>query len=380
MDTSDQLLREWPPGYGGVERVVHEMASVWGGTVYSFDVQGRSAYEQDALFVNYKRQTLPASQPLGRMTLPLPSRKLWRLLWSMRPLHGHLPCPGVLLLLVIARLVHRRRFVSVHWHCFLERGPGLHGLLFSLYQWLALRMLPAFSEVVTTSALLAQELVRCGCAPQRVSVLSCCLSEEQECKELAIPQRGFNDGDPLRIIFIGRLESYKRLDWLLESLSVLRVPWQLAVIGDGPLRIEFENISNALLGKKAPVSFHGRVDEASKLAQLARADLLVLPSDRCNEAFGIVQLEAMAAGIPSMAFQRRRSGMGWVAQLPALVWDQTPEALAAVLERLAGDRALLSQLGEQSRERYQQMFARRIWMQRLDELMPRSIESKVSGR
>jgi glycosyltransferase involved in cell wall biosynthesis len=122
------------------------------------------------------------------------------------------------------------------------------------------------------------------------------------------------------------------------------------------------------------------VDEASKLAQLARADLLVLPSDRCNEAFGIVQLEAMAAGIPSMAFQRRRSGMGWVAQLPALVWDQTPEALAAVLERLAGDRALLSQLGEQSRERYQQMFARRIWMQRLDELMPRSTERKVSGR
>ena len=35
----EQLLREWPPGYGGVERVAHEMASVWGGAVYSFDVQ-----------------------------------------------------------------------------------------------------------------------------------------------------------------------------------------------------------------------------------------------------------------------------------------------------------------------------------------------------
>ena len=380
MDTSDQLLREWPPGYGGVERVVHEMASVWGGTVYSFDVQSRSIHEQDALYVNYQRQTLPTSQPLGRMTLPLPSRKLWRLLWSMRPLHGHLPSPGVLLILVMARLVHRRRFVSVHWHCFLERGPGFHGLLFSLYQWMALRLLPAFSGVVTTSAVLAKELVTCGCAPQRVSVLSCCLSEEQECKALSIPPRVFNDGDPLRIIFIGRLESYKRLDWLLESISSLKVPWQLAVLGDGPLRIEFEKISNAVLGRKAPVSFYGRVDEASKLAQLALADLLVLPSDRCNEAFGIVQLEAMAAGIPALAFQRHRSGMGWVAQLPALVWKQTPEALPAVLERLASDRALLSQLGTQSRERYQQLFARQIWMHRLHELLPHSAERKVSGR
>ena len=116
------------------------------------------------------------------------------------------------------------------------------------------------------------------------------------------------------------------------------------------------------------------------MEQLAGADLLVLPSDRCNEAFGIVQLEAMAAGIPALAFQRYRSGMGWVAQLPALVWDQTPEALPAVLNRLAEDRLLLTQLGDQSRQRYQQMFARRIWMQRLDELLPRSAECQVSGR
>ena len=36
---TDQLLREWPPGYGGVERVAHELATVWGGVVWSFDAQ-----------------------------------------------------------------------------------------------------------------------------------------------------------------------------------------------------------------------------------------------------------------------------------------------------------------------------------------------------
>ena len=376
----EQLLREWPPGYGGVERVVHELASVWGGTVYSFDVQGRSKDELDALPVSYGRRVLPCSFSLGRMVMPLPSRRLWALLWSRRPLHGHLPSPGVLLVLLLARVLHPRRWVSVHWHSFLEPGSGVEGRMFGVYQWVVLRLLPLFSAVVTTSPVLAQELVRCGCRQQQVQVLSCCLSEEQECQALAIPARTWQQGDPLRLIFIGRLDSYKRLDWLLQSLARLEAPWQLAVLGDGPRRQAFEELSLSLLGPNAPVRFHGRVDEASKLEQLASADLLVLPSDRCNEAFGIVQLEAMAAGIPALAFQRHRSGMGWVAQLPALVWEQTPEALPAVLERLAADRALLSQLGVQSRERYQQMFARRIWMQRLRELMPRSAERKVSGR
>ena len=376
----DQLLREWPPGYGGVERVAHELASIWGGTVYSFDVQGRSKDELDALPVSYGRRVLPCSLSLGRMVMPLPSRRLWALLWSRRPLHGHLPSPGVLLVLLLARVLHPRRWVSVHWHSFLEPGSGVEGRMFGVYQWVVLRLLPLLSAVVTTSPVLAQELVRCGCRQQQVQGLSCCLSQEQECQALAIPNRAGQQGDPLRLIFIGRLDSYKRLDWLLQSLARLEAPWQLAVLGDGPRRQAFEELSLSLLGPNAPVRFHGRVDEASKLEQLARADLLVLPSDRCNEAFGIVQLEAMAAGIPALAFQRHRSGMGWVAQLPALVWEQTPEALSAVLERLAADRALLSQLGVQSRERYQQMFARGIWMQRLRELMPRSAERKVSGR
>ena len=376
----EQLLREWPPGYGGVERVVHELASVWGGTVYSFDVQGRSKQEVDALPVDYRRKVLPCSCSLGRMVIPLPSQGLWAMLCSRRPLHGHLPSPGVFLVLLLARVFHPRRWLSVHWHSFLEPGPGLQGRMFLVYQWLVLRLLPCFSAVVTTSPLLAQELVRCGCRQQQVQVLPCCLSEEQECQALAIPARSWQQGDPLRLIFIGRLDSYKRLDWLLQSLAALEAPWQLAVLGDGPRRQAFEALSLSLFGPQAPVQFYGRVDEASKLEQLALADLLVLPSDRCNEAFGIVQLEAMAAGIPSLAFQRHRSGMGWVAQLPALVWEQTPEALAAVLERLASDRALLSQLGQQSRERYQQMFAREIWMQRLRGLLPRSAERKVSGR
>ena len=115
----------------------------------------------------------------------------------------------------------------------------------------------------------------------------------------------------MRVLFIGRLGSYKRLDWLLHSLASVKSSWSLDVVGDGPRRTDFEALSDHLMASRSDgvVRFHGRLSEADKLSQLLAADLLVLPSESSNEAFGIVQLEAMAAGLPALAFQRWRSGM-----------------------------------------------------------------------
>ena len=364
----EQLLREWPPGYGGVERVAHELASVWGGTVYSLDVQRQEGAGHDPLPVSYPRRCLPSTKPLGRLQLPLPSRALLRLLRSPKPLHGHLPSPGVLLVLVLARLLRPRRRVTAHWHCFLDPDRNANGRLFALYQWLALRLIPLLSAVVTTSPVLVKELQRCGSAPERLFALPCCLSQEQEQFGLELPPHEPDASEPLRVLFIGRLDSYKRLDWLLQALATLATPWQLVVVGDGPKRPRFEQLAQRLFPQASPVRFLGRLPETAKLEQLAAAHLLVLPSDRSNEAFGIVQLEAMAAGRIALAFDQPRSGMGWVGQLPGLPWSQSPEGLAEVLQRLADQPALRQQLGLQARDRYRTLFARGVWLQQLQRL------------
>jgi len=167
------------------------------------------------------------------------------------------------------------------------------------------------------------------------------------------------------VLFIGRLDSYKRVDWLLEALAQLPQPWRLDVVGDGPKRASLEAQAKVLVTSTAAVRFHGRLDEAAKQQCLAQADLLVLPSDRSNEAFGIVQLEAMAAGIPSLAFHRQRSGMGWVAQLKEFPWSQQPADLADVLCKLQADPDQRAALGGQSRERYRRFFQRSVWFQQL---------------
>lgn len=355
-----QLLREWPPGFGGVERVAHELAVYWQtqgcpNTVFSF---GGAHIDRlpgdDPLPVPYGRVLLPRLR-LGRLLLPMPSRPLWHLLRSPEPLHAHLPCPGVLLVLVLACVLQPRRQLSVHWHAFLD--GGLH----RAYQQLALAVVRWLPLVVTTSPPLAAGLVRRGCRPSRVRVLPCCLDAAGETAALALPERPH--AASLRVLFIGRLDSYKRVDWLIQALAALPQPWQLDVVGTGPRRAAFEALAHNL-----PVRFWGRLEEQAKHERLAQATLLVLPSDRCNEAFGIVQLEAMASGLPSLAFDLPDSGMAWVGRLPRLQWSMAPVDLADVLARLAADPVALAVLGRQARQRYQRLFARSVWLRRLDRL------------
>ena len=365
-----QLLREWPPGYGGVERVAHELGTVWGGEIFSLDVQGQACLSQDSLLVTYSRRRLHAIRVFGRLHMPTLSRSLIFLLASPEPLHGHLPSPGVLLILVLSRLLRPRRIITAHWHCFLETMPGSGGRFFGLYQWLALRILPFLSAVVTTSPAMSIELQHCGCSHANVVVLPCCLSAGQEQALMSLPLPLEKEGAPLRVLFIGRLDSYKRLDWLMESLAAVHSPWRLSVVGDGPKRSRFEHLAQQLFFNKLKedpelVQFHGRLPELEKQEQIAASDVLVLPSDRSNEAFGIVQLEAMAAGRIALAFDQPRSGMGWVGQLSGFQWSQSPGGLAEVLQRLADQPALRQRLSAQSRERYRSLFARGVWMQKL---------------
>ena len=362
--------------------MAHELSHCWGGVTYSLDVQRQACLRQDPLPVTYPRKRLPSVGVFGRLHLPLPSRSLISLVASSEPLHGHLPSPGVLLLLFLARLLRPRRIVTAHWHCFLEKTPGLSGRLFGLYQWIALRALPHLFAVVTTSPVMSAELQRCGCSPAKLVVLPCCLSASQEQAAMAVPSLVVKEGEPLRVLFIGRLDSYKRLDWLLEALAALQSPWRLSVVGDGPNRSRFEHLAQQLFLSQLRVDsklihFHGRLPELEKQAQIAASDVLVLPSDRSNEAFGIVQLEAMAAGRIALAFDQPRSGMGWVGQLSGLPWSQSPEGLVEVLQLLADQPQMRSQMGLKARDRYNTLFARSVWLQQLSKVGDRLKTGRV---
>ena len=103
------------------------------------------------------------------------------------------------------------------------------------------------------------------------------------------------------LLFVGRLERRKGLDQLLRALTILkstRADLRLYVVGDGPDRQRYERLLPARL--RDDVVFLGRVDTDELPRFHASADLFVAPA-MGGESFGIVLIEAQAAGVPVVA-------------------------------------------------------------------------------
>ncbi len=94
-------------------------------------------------------------------------------------------------------------------------------------------------------------------------------------------------------------------------------------------------------------------------AAYAAADVFCLPSTERAESFGLVLLEAMRAGLPTVASDIPGSGVGYVVrngETGLLVPPGDVAALAAALRRLADDAPLRRCLGDAGARRWQEHF------------------------
>lgn len=108
------------------------------------------------------------------------------------------------------------------------------------------------------------------------------------------------DGAPT-LLFVGRLERRKGLEELVRAFMQLkahRPDLRLLVVGEGPERDRCQALLPARL--RSSVAFLGRVQQADLPRFYASADVFVAPS-LGGESFGVVLLEAMAAGTPVVA-------------------------------------------------------------------------------
>ena len=105
-------------------------------------------------------------------------------------------------------------------------------------------------------------------------------------------------GDTRRVLMVARLDPIKDQTTLLQSFAAARPPgWQLQLVGEGPDRARLEALALELGLDPAQV-FLGRRSDIPEL--LGQADLFAF-STTAAEGFGIVLIEAMAAGLPVIA-------------------------------------------------------------------------------
>jgi glycosyltransferase involved in cell wall biosynthesis len=172
--------------------------------------------------------------------------------------------------------------------------------------------------------------------------------------------------DPSRftILTVCRFYPRKRLNLLLRAASVLRsrgLPVRCRVVGDGPERERLLALWRELR-LEGVVEWLGNLPQAALARQYNACDAFCLPS--VQEGFGIVFLEAMAAGKPIVA--ARAAAVPEVVEQGLLVEPENSEALADAIARLEADPALRAGLAAAGQARVARFDAPLVSRQFLD--------------
>jgi rhamnosyl/mannosyltransferase len=152
-------------------------------------------------------------------------------------------------------------------------------------------------------------------------------------------------------LFVGRLVPYKGLEILIEAVD--RLPdAELEVVGTGPLAGELARLVRAR-GLNSRVRLRGELDQTDLVEIMGRARAVVLPSLDTSETFGLVQLEAMAAGLAVVASDLPTGvrEVGLAGETHLFVPPGDVGALAASLTHLLEEPETTGRLGEAARVR-----------------------------
>jgi glycosyltransferase involved in cell wall biosynthesis len=197
------------------------------------------------------------------------------------------------------------------------------------------------------------EMVRQGVAAHRVHVVPPFVAPRE------IPEAPPATGDAtIRLLFLGRLEPLKGVSDLIDALPMVATSAARAVVltvaGEGAERSNLEDKARRVEAADPRVSVHfaGWQDAAGRDRLLADCHALVVPS-LWPEPFGLVGLEAAAAGVPAVAFA---SGgvVDWlkdgITGCLAPTGGARPSALAGAILRCVADPAVRNRLAAGARE------------------------------
>lgn len=339
-----QLGKFYPPYMGGIETHLEtlcgELRSSADVTVLAADTGNRRTEERRCGITVIR---LPPRLWLSTAPLcPSIAAEIRRL--SPDLVHLHLPHPGGMIGLLASRyrgplvVTYHSDVVRQQWRA-APFAPVLRATLTRA------RMILATSRAyIETSPVLRRFAARCRVVPYGIPIARFAQVDETRVNRLRA-----QFGDRM-VLAIGRLVYYKGFDVLVDAMC--EVSGHLVLIGDGPLLGSLKGRA-ARLGVESRISFLGEVDNESLAPYYAAARVFVLPSVARSEAFGIVQLEALACGVP-VVNTSLPSGVPEVSRHGVTGLTVPPGdavALAQAITTLLDDPALSARYGMAGRQR-----------------------------
>ncbi|HST22065.1 MAG TPA: glycosyltransferase [Blastocatellia bacterium] len=263
-------------------------------------------------------------------------------------IHLHLPNPIAILAYLASG--HKGKLV-ITYHSDIIRQKVL-GALFEPMLHKALKRCSAIiatsPNYIESSSVLSMYKDRCDVIPHGIE-----LDRFYEYDKAGVDKIREKHGSRI-VISVGRLIYYKGFEYLVQAME--NIDGRLLIIGDGPLRESLIQQAKDR-GISDRVVFLGEIANISPYYQAA--DVFALASVARSEAFGIVQIEAMACGKP-VVNTNLDSGVPFVSlhgETGLTVPPQDADALASAINLLLDKDDLRAQYGKAARRRTEQEFS-----------------------
>lgn len=303
-----QLGKYFPPNWGGIESVTYNLAI---GLTQLGEVNAVIAYGEsnstEKLSVGDKIAKIYSSKHVKFFRAPISIHyylDFKSLVANYDVVIVHLPNPFGVISLMLSGYKGK---VVLYWHSDIVNKGVLGWLLKPLEYWVISR-----AEVVIAPTKAHLQFSRFASLLQKKGkvvpypINPSLLAVADLHRKL---QRTLIEKNEIRILAIGRLVEYKGLEYLIRAIPSLLRKRRIIVdiLGDGPLR---ESLLSLIvqLGLEQFVILHGAVSEVERNNYLSIADIFCFPSITKQEMYGIVQIEAMAYGLPIISTNIPGSG------------------------------------------------------------------------
>lgn len=276
-----------------------------------------------------------------------------------------------------ALLMPKGSALIVHWHAEVIGRPVLMKFLAPLFRRSlkrADRIIVSDRAIIENSPFLKDFAEKCVVVPYGCDVAYW--------GELTAAQRKVADKlqeqHPKLVVAIGRLVSYKGYEVFLRAMK--DVDAEAVIVGEGQLKADLKSLAEKL-GILDRVKFLGGLEPDEVKQYVYAAKVLAFPSVTDAEAFGIVQLEAMAAGKPVV-------NTDLATAVPNVVRDgkegltvppNEPAAFAEALRQLLEQPDLAARLGAAGKERVDAEFSQSLFLSRIQAVYNEALQRRRSA-
>lgn len=356
-------LGKFYPVFGGVEKVMYDLTLGLGCDMLCACADGKKGLRTLTFDGGGRLFVVPTMfKASGTMIAPGMVSWLRKHAGEYDIIDIHHPDPMAGLALRLSRFKGK---VVMHWHSDII-GKGIFHFLYKPVQsWLIRRA----DRIVGTSPVYVAESKELEDFQERTCFIPIGIDPmlPEEVSESKLKDRF--DGKKL-VFSLGRLIPYKGYQYLVRAAASLPDNYHVVIGGAGPLKDSLQ-AEIERLGLEGIVSLAGYIAEEDLPSWFSAADVFVLPSVTKNEAFGIVQVEAMSVGTPVVATRIPGSGVSWVNEdgVSGLnVEPENAEALAKAIIAVTRDETVWRTFGEDAKARFEAMFKKEMMINKTIEL------------